>query len=330
MRSPLEVRTHKSRLAMWPMRYGSAARWALLILLSLAVVLPARAQEEATPKILEGKPAVLAVVDFQDLSGYEGEWNPGQGLAVELINALIERDVTVVHFTEATMTEMGRSHSDLADPAFQKEIGKMLSADYLFYGAVTAFQVDVKKGGIGGFGASLTTITEEVEGHLVDVETATAGTPVSVREKKKKVGLIIKKDDFKLEPLGIPDVAELTSKVIDQVADQVKAGLPRVEWTAKIGTTGGRLYIKDGESSGIEVGMTFVVKCEEEIIDDDTGEVLDHNEYELGIVRATEVKPKITYVEAVDDADIDPSGEDCYVKQYLPEPEEPLGDTSGS
>ena len=56
-----------------------------------------------------------------------------------------------------------------------------------------------------------------------------------------------------------------------------------------------KLIITRGSREGVAVGMKFDIGKVEEVVDDDTGEVLDSEMTKLGTVTVTEVKEKVAY-----------------------------------
>ena len=62
---------------------------------------------------------------------------------------------------------------------------------------------------------------------------------------------------------------------------------------------GTKIIINRGTREGVEVGMKFKVGEIEELVDEDTGEVLDSEMTTVAELEATKVKEKITYCKAV-------------------------------
>ena len=56
-----------------------------------------------------------------------------------------------------------------------------------------------------------------------------------------------------------------------------------------------RIVVNRGSREGVAPGMAFKVGSIEELVDEDTGEVLDVDMTTLGTVTVTEVKEKIAY-----------------------------------
>ena len=58
--------------------------------------------------------------------------------------------------------------------------------------------------------------------------------------------------------------------------------------------------INRGSREGVKVGSKFVVGGVEEIVDEDTGEVLDSEMTQVGKLEVTKVKEKIAYCKAIE------------------------------
>ena len=58
---------------------------------------------------------------------------------------------------------------------------------------------------------------------------------------------------------------------------------------------GDKVIINRGSREGVAVGRTFKVGAVEELVDPDTGEVLDSEMTEVGTIKVTKTKEKIAY-----------------------------------
>ena len=64
-----------------------------------------------------------------------------------------------------------------------------------------------------------------------------------------------------------------------------------------------KLIINRGTRDGVSVGMKFDIGKVEEVVDDDTGEVIDSSMTKLGTVTVTEVKEKVAYTTPLEGAE---------------------------
>ena len=89
----------------------------------------------------------------------------------------------------------------------------------------------------------------------------------------------------------------------DAVAQGVKFLIEQLEAIAWEGSImmakGTKIIINRGTREGVAVGMSFKVGEIEELVDEDTGEVLDSEMTVIAELEAIKVKEKITYCKAV-------------------------------
>ena len=65
----------------------------------------------------------------------------------------------------------------------------------------------------------------------------------------------------------------------------------------------GTILINRGQREGVNVGHKFTVGSIEELVDEDTGEVLDVEMTQVGILEVTKVKEKVAYCKAIEGGD---------------------------
>ena len=62
----------------------------------------------------------------------------------------------------------------------------------------------------------------------------------------------------------------------------------------------GKIMVNRGTREGVAVGQVFVVGKSEDVVDEDTGEVLDASMTQVGRLEVTEVKEKVSYCKALE------------------------------
>ena len=191
--------------------------------------------------------------------------------------------------------------------------GRLTPAQLLVRGAVTHIEQDTsgKSGGIGfkGFriGGSGGKAEVNISIYLTDSETGQVkATQKIVGESGKKGinvgyfgsdlgGLTGDYDGFKKDNLGKAmehAVAQSVEYLIEQLED--------IEWEGSVMMVkGGEIICNRGSREGVENGMQFDVGEIEELVDPDTGELLDSEMTKLGELEVTKVKEKICYCKAV-------------------------------
>ena len=91
-------------------------------------------------------------------------------------------------------------------------------------------------------------------------------------------------------------MGQATTDAINQAMEYIIAQLDKIPWEGTVVLVKpDKLYINRGSREGVAVGMKFDIGKVEEVVDSDTGEVLDSSMTKLGTVTVTEVKEKIAY-----------------------------------
>ena len=83
---------------------------------------------------------------------------------------------------------------------------------------------------------------------------------------------------------------------VGQMTNYLIAQLDEIPWEASVMMVkGSKVIINRGERDGLSVGKVFNVGEVEELIDPDTGELLDSEMSVVGTIKVTKVKKKIAY-----------------------------------
>ncbi len=92
------------------------------------------------------------------------------------------------------------------------------------------------------------------------------------------------------------NVGKACEDAVVQAVEFLTQQLEGIPWEGSIMLANeGKLVINRGSREGVTAGMKFKVGSVEELVDEDTGEVLDVEMSTLGVVSVTEVKEKIAY-----------------------------------
>jgi hypothetical protein len=85
-----------------------------------------------------------------------------------------------------------------------------------------------------------------------------------------------------------------------QCVEFLEKQLESIPWQGSVMLANeGKLVINRGSREGVSVGQKFQVGSSEELVDEDTGEVLDVEMTTVGTVTVTEAKEKIAYCTAL-------------------------------
>lgn len=269
-------------------------------LLIMGIVAASVAPPAAAQKQLKKRVAVLTFDDKTD-RGYTwgGGKTPGSGMAEMLTTALVKSgEYTVVERGELdqVLQEQDLGTSGIVTQQSAAQVGKMLGAEVVVFGAVTEF--GYKERSTGGrtrrFGVGIKSETAVVAAdvRMVNSTTGEIIAAENVREEESKRGLSVdtRKLDFGTQSeFDESLVGDATREAINKIVDLIDTTAPNIPWKATVVTAqGGAVYINAGASDGVEVGDTFLVKrAGKKLVDPDTGLELGAVEEEVGVIEVT-------------------------------------------
>ncbi len=259
----------------------------------------------------------ITVTKFKNEAGWHGQWDLGDGFATIMTNILHKSGWFVVlgdtEMRQAAIAEQdfaasGRTAKGKKSPG----VGRMTPAQLLVRGSITHVQDTTSSGG-GGFsfkGISIGGAAGEAEInitiYLVDSETGQVKASTDIIGKSGRKG-------FTLGYYGA-DLGGLTGNIggkkkdnvgkaaEDAVGQAVKFLIQQLEdipWEGSVVLVkGDKIIVNRGTREGVQVGTKFKVGSVEELVDPDTGEVLDSEMTEVGSIVVTKTKEKIAYCKA--------------------------------
>jgi len=261
---------------------------------------------------LKGPKKTIAVLSFENKSGFAGEISIGDEFSEMLTESLMKSGQFIVVARQelgAVISEQDMAASNRFAQSKTATKGKLIPAQIIIKGAVTEFDAQ-EKGGTGGFrlgnlgfgdiGISGTssrahvgvivsiinsTTGQVIDSHRVEGKASSSGIGVDYAYRWFSLGGA----DFKRTHLGKAThsaIAEAVRYIADRLAD-----LP---WSGSIVKVEGETaYINAGSEAGIVAGDSFNVYREEEIFTDPvTGAPLGAEKTELGEIEVTSVKGK--------------------------------------
>ncbi len=266
---------------------------------------------------LKGPKKSIAVMDFENRSGFSGEWTLGDGMSDMLTTALVQANRFIVVerpkiakiLQEQDLTASGRTAKvDVA------RIGKLIPAQIGVTGAVTEFSFEKQKTGIGfeykHVGVGFVTGAAHVGINLRMFDTTTGQVLFSERVEKKasytgieadytNKSLAIGGEHFQKTPLG-----KATHEAINDAVYRIALNMQKVPWKGSIVMVQGeKIIINCGKREGIVPGQKFIVYSKgEELTDPETGEILGAEESRAGSVSVVQVKEKYSYA-AIDEGE---------------------------
>lgn len=255
----------------------------------------------------------IGVMNFENSAGWKGRWELSSNLGIMLESALydsgrfivVERDNLGKVIVEQDLMKSGR----MAKGSNVAQTGKLRGARYLAAGAIT--EVETKESGtdggfrfkgisIGGGGgnahiAAIIKIIDSTTGEIVAKERVVG----KAGSKKLRVGFRNSNFAGNLGSFNKTPLGEAAQDVIVQAVKFLAGEFEEMGFQGSVIKTSasGQVLINRGSNHGVEVGQKFVISEKgEQLIDPDTGEILDEEEGEiLAMIQATKVKEKISY-----------------------------------
>jgi len=266
---------------------------------------PAKAMPALPP--LKGPKKSVAVMDFENKSGFSGEWDLGDGIAEMLTTALAETNRFVVVDREKVkkvLEEQGLALAGRTGWAVAARRGKVIPAQIGVAGDVTHFSFEKRPGGIGAQDKEavkgvvtgvahvainvrmLDTTTEEV---LFSERVEKKGNYAGVEGEYTGKSFAIGTDRFPQTPL-----AKAAQEAVSEAALKIALDLENVQWRGNIVLVeGDKIIINCGKREGIVPGQKLVVYNRgEELTDPETGEILGVEETKAGTISVAEVQEK--------------------------------------
>lgn len=249
---------------------------------------------------------VVAVTAFENLAGFSGKWELGDGMADLLIAELLaSRRVTVLERRrlEDVVGEIVRQGKGLFRKEGRVESGRLMNARYLVTGAVTDFSVTGDASGwFGGSQAAgkvrrsrsrvalVVRVTDVETGEIIssvktDASASAGWFGAAVNYAKVAFG----GEAFFRTPLG-----RATESALQKAVRRVLRDLPTEYWQPRIAEAGpDYAIINGGENVRLRPGTVFVVREEGRAVTDPvTGQVIERVPgRDVGKVRVAEVKP---------------------------------------
>jgi curli biogenesis system outer membrane secretion channel CsgG len=256
----------------------------------------------------------ITVSKFPNESGWSGRWDLGDGFATILTDALQQSGKFIV-LGDAEMRQEALAEQDMAAGGRMAggkkapQMGRMTPAQLLVRGSITHVQSETSGGGgglsfkgfrIGGGGAKA-----EVNITIYLVDSATGQVKASQKvvgqagRRKLSVGYhggALGGLGGDMEGFQKDNVGQACEDAVVQAVEFLTAQLGSIPWEGSVmAANDSRVIVNRGTREGVEAGMRFSVGQVEELVDEDTGEVLDVEMTTVGTVTVTEAREKIAY-----------------------------------
>lgn len=255
----------------------------------------------------------VQVTKFENKSNWRGQWELGHAWGTIFTDQLVQCGRFIV-LGEADMRGAAMQEQDLAASGRMAggkkapKMGRMTPAQLLVKGAIT--HVQETKGTGGGFALKSITVGGNAGSaeinitiYLVDTTTGQVKASKTVIGKSGRRGIGLGYHGSKLGGLtgdlgGFEkdNMGKATMDACAQAIEFLVAQLDTIPWSGSVALAKpDRLIVNRGARDGVAVGMRFDVGKVEEVVDEDTGEVIDSSMTKLGTVSVTEVKEKVSY-----------------------------------
>ena len=256
----------------------------------------------------------ITVSKFPNEAGWSGQWDIGDGFTTIMTDALQQTGKFIV-LGDSEMRQEAMAEQDLAASGRMAggnkapQVGRMTPAQLLVRGSITHVQDDTT-GGSGGLsfkgislGGSKGKAEVNITIYLVDSETGQVKASQKVVGQAGRRGLGVGYSGSALGGLGgnlegfkKDNVGKACEDAVVQCVEFLEKQLESIPWEGSIMLAKeDKLVINRGTREGVAVGQKFQVGSTEELVDEDTGEVLDVEIKTLGTTEVTEAKEKIAY-----------------------------------
>ena len=226
---------------------------------------------------------------------------------IDRVNATRKFDVVGRSDLNDVLKEQDLGASGNVDAKTAARAGKLTGAKYLLVTTVDDFQDYVEKATFESTGRSATkrVFRLSVVGKIYDSSTGKLLESVNFQTGNDEFKQIQEERNYSVKDGELSD--EMMVAVAHDLAQKTAHRIADVIFPAKVLLKRDKeITINRGEGGGVAVGDTFnVFALGEELIDPDTKESLGREEAKVGRVRITQVNPKTSTAEILDDTGID-------------------------
>ena len=226
---------------------------------------------------------------------------------IDRINATRKFDVVGRSDLNDVLKEQDLGASGNVDAKTAAQAGKLTGAKYLLVTTVDDFQDYVEKATFEGTGRTATkrVFRLSVVGKVYDSSTGKLLESANFQTGNDAFKQIQEERNYSVKDGELSD--EMMVAVSRDMAQKIANRIADVIFPAKVLLKRDKeVTINRGEGGGVAVGDTFNVFAQgEELIDPDTKESLGREEVKVGRVKITQVNPKTSTAEILDDTGID-------------------------
>lgn len=231
---------------------------------------------------------VVAVTDFENQSGFSGQWQLGTGVPDLLVAELLRTERVIVvdrKNLNSVLEEISRQGLDLFRKENRVERGRLLNARYLIRGVITDFTQT--RSATGWFrssgteaGARAARAVVMIHLTLTDVETGEVLLSIpaegTARASAGWIDFDYNKTSFGGELFFRTPIGKATQEAIRKAVLQIVTGIPYATWEPRVADViGDKVIVNGGENVGIRENDLFEIKSAKvPVTDPITGDVI--------------------------------------------------------
>ena len=265
----------------------------------------------------------ISVTKFENEASWRGKWDLGNGFTTIMTDVLNETDQFIV-LGDAEMRNAALAEQDFAASGrtaggrLAPQTGRMTPAQLLVRGSIT--HVQETAGGRGGLnfrgisvGGSRASAEVNITIYLVETVTGQVKASQKVTGRSGKRGVGVGYYGSRLGGLtgnlsGFTDdnVGQAVENAVSEAVSFLIAQLDEIPWEAAVVMVrDGQVIINRGSRDGISQGMLFRVGQAEQLIDPDTGELLDSFMKTIADIEVSEVRDRVAYCRVLSGQGVD-------------------------
>jgi len=284
---------------------------AYLSALAAALLLPAAAlaQEKATLAIMSIKPtpSLAASITAPDKKLEMGRIIESlNDQLIDRVNATRKFQIVSRSDLDQVVKEQDLGASGNVDPATAAKIGKLTGASKILTATVDDYQDYIERATFEGTGRTATkrVFRFSIIAKIYDSTTGKLFESANIQTGNDEFKQIQMERNYSVKDGELSD--EMMVAVSRTMAEKIAVHVADVVFPAKvIAKRDTQVTINRGEGSGVAIGDVFnVFALGDEMIDPDTKESLGREEVKVGKVKITEVDPKFSKADIVEDTGI--------------------------
>ncbi len=256
----------------------------------------------------------ISVAEFKNEANWSHSWDVGDGFKT-IFTDILQQSGWFVVLADSEMRKEAMAEQDLADSGRtaggkkKPEIGRLTPAQLLVRGSITHVANDTGGGGgrlnfkgisLGGSGGKAEI---NITIYLMDTTTGQVKASAKVVGQSGRKGLSFGYYGSKLggltgdtEMYKKDNVGKACEDACGEALKFLLKQLDKIPWEASVMLAKeDKIIINRGTREGVVVGNKFDVGSVEQLVDEDTGEILDVEMTKVGQVEVYEVKEKIAY-----------------------------------